>query len=191
MRTEEGMWKRVELERDYYNWLTAKIPGWRDAYPELISRLYATPFRVTLLQDENRVADGLSLRSRYAWEKGLDRLAQDILKACRPCGILELMLAMSIRCEEEYLASPSEDEPLGSAWFGPMVHSLGLAHQTGPFYDEHSVDLTLRMFMDHQYRPDGFGSLFWIRGTTEDLRKMELWRQMMLWIEQKKQEEQK
>lgn len=188
MQTNGRMWNIDELEQRYYKWLVSLIPAWRDSHGTLLRQLYDTPFRVTMIQDENRVGDGLSLRGRFIGERHIDLSNRDALKQCRPCSVLEVMIAMALRCEEEYMTQYSEEDPI-SVWFGPMILSLGLAHCSGPFYDTEEADVAIRNFLNRAYQPDGLGGLFHVPGIQEDMRKLELWSQMMIWIDHIKGEQ--
>lgn len=180
---EKG-WTAEELERQYYIWLTNWIPGLRFAYSKLLLHLYATAFRVTLMADENRVSDGLSMRTRFIYESGLGVIERDMLKSVRPCSVLEVMIALALRFEEEYMARyETEDENPVEKWFVPMLDSLGIAGDINEVYetDIYRVDTILSVFLDRAYNPDGSGGLFYIPGCTEDMTNIELQRQIMMW----------
>lgn len=178
----ERKWTEDKLEQQYYFWLTNWIPGWRQTHSQLLRQLYETPFRVTLLMDENRVGDGLALRTRFAYDTSLPATDRETLKNLRPCGILEVMIALALRFEEEYMTNAVDEDPVGM-WFAPMLNSLGLiADGDGAFErDRNRVSLILLLFLDRAYAPDGRGGLFYIPGVREDMREIEIWRQMMMW----------
>ena len=176
----ETRWNADELEQQYYEWLTELIPKWRFGYSILIRYLYETPFRVTLLMDENRVGDGLSMRTRFVWSKNLGATERDILKRQRPCSVLEVMIGLAQRFEEEYMTQYSDENPI-EIWFGPMIDSLGLGNFDDRHFDPYCFDQIMLTFLDRSYFPDGRGSLFYIPGTTTDMRQVEIWQQMMMW----------
>ncbi len=180
--TDEKGWTVDELEQQYYIWLTNFISRWRDTHSKLIRQLYEMPFRVTLLMDENRVEDGLALRTRFVYETGLGVVERDMLKFQRPCSILEVMIGLIIRFEEEYVIDDLIEDPIG-AWFGEMINSLGLMLDDDTVFDSdlNRVKLILLIFLDRAYYPEGRGGLFYIPGTDEDMTKIELWRQIMMY----------
>lgn len=180
---EKG-WNADKLEQRYYDWLTGLIPKWQKNYSILLRSLYETPFRVTLLMDENRVGDGLSMRTRFVWEKHLGTTERDVLKRQRPCSVLEVMIGLAQRFEEEYMTQYSDENPIEN-WFGPMISSLGLDGYDDQHFDLYGFDRTMLTFFDRTYFPDGRGSLFYIPGTSTDMRRVEIWQQMMLWNQQK------
>lgn len=182
---EKG-WTESELEQQYYIWLTNWIPGWRNRYSKLLRRLYETAFRVTLMMDENRVGDGLALRTRFVSEMGLGLRERDALRMIRPCSVLEVMIALLLRYLEEYQAgiAAQEGDPM-SEGFGVMLDSTGLILDDDRVFDRDSnrVNLILMLLLDRAYRPDGRGGLFYIPGMLdgEDMTQIEIWRQMMMW----------
>lgn len=180
-RTEKG-WTADELEQQYYIWLTNWVARWRMTHSMLLAKLYDTPFRVTLTMDENRVGDGLALRTRFIYDSGLTSTERDMLKICRPCSILEIMIALILRFEEEYAVNEQDEDPI-NARFGYMLNSLGLAADDDTTYmgDQNRVNLILLVFLDRAYHADGRGGLFYIPGAREDMRQIELWRQIMIW----------
>lgn len=180
-RFEKG-WTADELERHYYIWLTDWIPEWRTTHSRLIQKLYETAFRVTLMMDENRVGDGLALRTRFVYENNMSSIERDVLKARRPCSILEVMIALALRFEEEYMTVYEDENPV-SKWFGPMLEHLGLVADGDGVYEKdiQMVNLKLKIFLDRAYAPDGRGGLFYIPGIPDDMRGIEIWRQMMMW----------
>lgn len=174
-------WTADELEDRYYEWLIAQIPEW-GRYSVLLRSLYETPFRVILLMDENRVGDGLGMRNRYAYLCNLNAYERDILKQSRPCSVLEIMIGLAQRFEEEYMTLYSDEDPIGK-WFWPMINSLGLTYYDDANFDRFGYSQIMETFLNRAYSPDGRGSLFYIPGSNTDMRQVEIWQQMMMFYE--------
>lgn len=171
-----------EIEEAYYDWLTDMISGYKGHMSKLLRQLYMTPFRVTMLMDENRVGDGLTLRYRYAIHANLSNAAREMLKDIRPCSILEVMLGLALRFEEEYVVPPDGDILTGvSSTFNYMIRSLCLIDFDDAHYQPEIVQKILVRFMDRTNWPDGRGGLFYIPDAQEDMRQLELWDQLMRW----------
>jgi hypothetical protein len=158
------------------------IPAWRNSHGQLIWQLFETPFTAELEMDQNRAGDGMDLRNRYCWENSIDRDTRDMLQKEKPVSILEVMIALALRCQEEYMTQYDDSNPV-EPWFGPMLESLGVADYSDRRYDPIAVDCALRAFLRRDYAPDGMGGLFYIPGTKEDMRKIEIWYQMLGWID--------
>ena len=174
--------KEYDLERDYYDWICEHIPSWRHSHGRLIWQMFETPFEFDMADDSNRAADGYSLRNRYCWEGGLNADKRSVLQAQRPCSVLEVAIAMALRGDEEYTTDYTEENPVDK-WFGAMIRSLGVDRYDDINYDPIAVDIALRAMMKHDYLPDGRGGLFHVPGICDDMREIDLWEQMMAWIE--------
>ena len=173
--------KEYGLEEAYYAWLTDMIPSLRTTYSRLIWKLFDTPFAPTLAMDRNRLGDGLTLRDRFIWERKGSEEDREWLRTHRPCSMLELMIALALRCEEEYMTGYTDLDPVGQ-WFHPMIYSLQLGNQTDNHFDPIEVDCRLRIFMQRQYQPNGLGGLFYIPECRDDLRQVEIWYQMLTYV---------
>ena len=166
----------------YYDWLCNMIPDWRNGHGQMIGQLFETPFTAVLQMDENRAGDGMELRYRYCLENGLGIDERHILMDKKPVSVLEVMIALALRCHEEYMTYYDDPQPV-EPWFGPMVESLGIAQYCDGCYDPIAVDCALRAFLRRDYAPDGRGGLFYIPGTKADMRETEIWYQMLGWLD--------
>lgn len=172
---------RYDVRHEYFNWLTDLVCEGRLAkgvsYDKLLSQLHHIEFRYSIPKDENRAANGVALRYRFAYEHtGIeDRLLRG------PCSVLEMMIALSARCEE-IMDDTSMGDRLGQ-WFWGMITNLGLGGMRDERYDERLVEDVIERFLDREYDPDGRGGLFTIRGCDYDLRRVEIWTQLMWYLD--------
>jgi hypothetical protein len=171
-----------EAFRAYYDWLCGMIPGWRMSHGQAVWQLFETPFTAAMELDENRAGDGMDLRNRYCWEYGVDPETREILQTAKPASVLEVMIALALRCQEEYMTRYDDLDPV-EPWFGPMMESLGIAQYSDGRYDPIAVDCAVRAFLRRDYAPDGRGGLFYIPGAREDMRETEIWYQMLGWLD--------
>ena len=110
---------RDELSDQYFDWMYQLVVDDRysnKSYRKLFARLYDTEFTYTIPMDGNRAEDGINLRYRF----GCEQLYSDVMVASclddRPCSILEMMIALSIRCEEHIMDDPDVGDRTGQ-WF--------------------------------------------------------------------------
>lgn len=177
------MMNRNEIFHEYFAWLSNLVCGKR--YPEQVSynrlliHLHHTDFRYSILKDENRAEDGVSLRYRFALEYGFYD-TPDCLNG--PCSVLEMMVALAVRCEEDIMDDPHVGNRTGQ-WFWTMITNLGLGSMTDDRFDETFVYETIERLLDRQYEPDGRGGLFRVRYCDIDLRGVEIWRQMCWYLD--------
>ena len=141
--------------------------------------LHNTEFRYSILRDENRAEDGEALRYKFTYQKGYDEAL--VYLNDRPSSVLEMMIALSIRCEEFM-----DDTSIGdrtSQWFWGMITNLGLGSMTDDRFDKREVNYILDRFLDREYEPDGKGGLFRVRKCDRDLRKVEIWYQLCWYLD--------
>lgn len=140
--------------------------------------LHDTEFVWSVPHDENRAADGISLRYRYC----LIHDCED-LEYCLdgPCSVLEMMLAMAIRCEETITDDPEKGDRTAQ-WFWSMIASLGLGSMSDSNFNEWLVNDVITRFLNREYDPDGRGGLFTVKNWNRDMRTAEIWHQLMAYI---------
>ena len=162
----------------YIYWLMAIVsPG--SEYEKLLYRLSQFDFVPLLEKDINRAMDGVELRTRYSEQRGE---SIDEIKG-RNCSVLEMMAALTIRCEEQITINPL----IGNRtkhWFAVMLKSLGLFGMTNEYYEDHYVYHVIDRFLRREYSPTGEGSIFIVRHPAADMRTVELWYQMMWYLDE-------
>lgn len=156
---------------DYFWWLVDFIAnGYEGSYKKLLGQLFDTAFVYSLEKDANRAHDGLDLRDQFCYEAGLD------LDISSPCSVLEMMIALSIRCETDVMYNPAAGDRT-YIWFWLMIENLGLSDMDDQAYDRRIVNDILMNFLNRTYDTDGKGSLFYVPGT-RGMQHEEIWYQM-------------
>ncbi len=175
---------RPDIYTDYFAWILSQIGDWGiyecQQYENLLWQMYETPFQALIDMDENRIRDGMDLRQRFGREVGYAACAIDREFRYKPCGILEMMAALCLRCEIHIMFDPDIGNRTGK-WFFEMIKSLGLDDMTDTAYDEQNVSYILDRFVQRRYLPNGHGGLFTLN-VGRDLRAMEIWSQAMLYF---------
>ena len=144
-------------------------------------RLHDTEFRYSIPRDDNRAYDGLNLRYRFGYENGYgDDISADF--DSRPCSVLEMMVALAIRCEESIMDDPYVGDRTGQ-WFWGMIVNLGLGSMIDSRFDKRRVDEVIKRFLDREYEPNGKGGLFTIKNCDRDLRNVEIWYQLCWYLD--------
>lgn len=182
---------RNEVINEYFEWLyntvCGKVYSKKISYRQLLMHLHGIEFTYIIPNDENRASDGKELRYHYAMSKECQYdsdLVLDILDGHgiieTPCSVLEMMVALSIRCEDLM-----DDPAIGdrtSQWFWGMINNLGLNGMYNDRYDRAMVDRIIQRFLNREYESNGKGGLFTVRNTNEDLRKVEIWYQVCWYL---------
>lgn len=178
---------RNEVINEYFNWLFNLVCGEEYSkqlsYKKLLTRLHDIEFRYLIPNDRNRAEDGEDLRYRFILMNDYDDeydLIMDILSS--PCSVLEMMIALSIRCEENIMDDPLIGDRT-KQWFWGMITNLGLGSMTDARFDRRFVDETIDIFLDREYLPNGKGGLFTIRDCNRDLRDVEIWYQLCWYLD--------
>lgn len=167
---------------EYFEWLCKMIDSRRFSkhvsYRKLLMHLHDIEFTWFVPHDDNRADDGIQLRRRYALDQNDLSLSRYILG---PCSVLEMMVALAIRCEETIMDDASMGDRTGQ-WFWGMIHSLGLSSMTDSKFDRDFVDEVIGRFLNREYEPDGRGGLFTVRHCAHDLRTVEIWCQLSWYL---------
>ncbi len=169
-----------KIEQAYFEWMCQIVRGKPNVvrrYLKLITYLHNTDFQYKLPMDGNRAGDGIDLRYRFGYEKQYNDKEIALYLDNRPCSILEMMVALALRCEEHIMYDPDMGDRTAK-WFWNMVQSLGLYSMTDSNFDSAYVDDILTCFLERKYEPDGTGGLFTINSCKHDLRTVEIWYQM-------------
>ena len=98
-----------------------------------------------------------------------------------PCSILEMMIALSLRCEEHIMDNPDAGNRTGQ-WFWNMLVSLGLGSMDDTEFDRDYVDMVLKRFLARDYQRNGRGGLFTVYDPRQDMRSMEIWYQLNCYL---------
>lgn len=175
--------KVVNMGKKYLDWLCEFVCDKRSrrAFSKLLYTLYLTDFDAILDRDENRIVDGLALRPRFLSEQKIDPKMESHIFGEKKCSVLELMVALAIRCEDNLMQNPDIGDRT-SKWFWVMLHSLGLDNMTDNTYDENEVSYILHTFITRQYDYDGWGGLFTVQNPRRDMRQVEIWYQMCWYL---------
>ena len=154
-------------------------------YELLLGALHNTEFIYFIDSDRRRIKDGINLRHRYAlmtteYEDEYESIMEEL--DCPSCSVLEMMVALAIRCEEEIMDDPNVGDRTAN-WFWGMIRNLGLGSMTDVNFDDEYVKDRIEIFLYREYEPDGKGGLFTIKNCDIDLRTVEIWTQLCWYID--------
>ena len=175
----------TELAEQYYDWLYKIVCGeWEPrnlSFHRLLMFLYNHDYTPACEMDISRVTDGLNLRYRFATEKNIPYVKIDSEFQGQACSMLEMMVALAIRIEEHIMEDSSAGNRVGQ-WFWNMVVSLGLAAMDDQRFNEERANFIIDRFMARGYQPNGAGGLFTLSYPTEDMRRIDIWYQLMAYL---------
>ncbi len=174
-----------ELNDQYFNWMYQLVCDSRYAkglsYRKLLHHLHEIDFTYTIPMDGNRWEDGIDLRYRFGYEEGYIQPMIASYLDDRSCSVLEMLIALSIRCEEHIMGDPNAGNRTGQ-WFWNMIVNLGLGSMNDIHYNEKFIDKSISRFLNREYQKDGTGGLFTVRRPKKDMRSTEIWYQMCWYL---------
>lgn len=162
---------------DYFDWLYFMVvpnPN-RDHFRKLLTMLHTMEFKYFVDYDENRASDGINMRWYYVCDGGND----EILRWKEPCTVLEMIIALAMQMDS-IMGDRDRDVVY---WFWMMIENLNLDWMTDDQYDKAIVYGRVSIFLDRTYEPDGEGNIIYIPDYPRDLRKLEIWNQMCLYLD--------
>lgn len=174
---------RDQIINDYFEWLWdfTKCRG-HSQNRKIITLLHNIEFRYSIPMDANREEDGIDLRYRFITEVGIPKNYQEVYAYLDgPCSVLEMMIALAIRCEESIMDDPDIGDRT-SEWFWLMMKNLGLDYMSDRKFDRDIAEEKISIFLDRKYKRNGEGGLFVVNGR-RDLRKVEIWYQMCWYLD--------
>lgn len=163
---------------DYGKWLLWRVGFFDKGYSKLMKILHGTHFFFLLEMDENRSLDGVYLRGEYFDDIGLEEglFSED-------CSVLEMLVALALRMNDEYLGDPKDPRP--GDIFMELIRNLGLGkYDNSRLYPSSmsEIQLILDRWMNRDFKRNGEGSIFPLKKSKKDQRKIEIWEQMQAYI---------
>ena len=172
-----------QLSEKYYDWMCSLIKN-NEKNPVIYSRilkfLYTTEFTWLIDLDGNRADDGIELRYRFGCEAGIENTIIHNELDNRACSVLEMLVALSLRCEDDIMQSTEERRV--DKWFWVMMDNLGFSLLENCRYDVRKANTIVKRLLDRTYGPDGTNGLVTIPNCEYDLRYVDIWYQMMWYL---------
>lgn len=179
---------RVEtnIEEVYLEWLYNFISkngtdGMCSRYFNLMRILHERDFYWTVYNDDNRAADGKGLRAIFTTETGM--IETDFVFG--PCSVLEMMIALSRRMEDDLLYDYRQGDR-ANLWFFQMINHLNLKDCTDENWSDECIEKAhhaIDILLERSYQNDGKnGGLFPLRYPKRDQRHIEIWFQMQDYV---------
>lgn len=156
----------------------------RSHYYKALILLNNIDFVYLLDLDENRFLDGLNLRYHFSYGSKIPFEYVSEQLSDKNCSVLEMMIALALRCEDSIMSNSNYGDRT-SEWFWKMFSNLGLDkypdHIWNDSIEQIATDIIIR-FLNRDYEPDGRGSLFIFNNPSVDMRTIEIWDQMCLYM---------
>jgi hypothetical protein len=157
----------------YFRWLVSQVHADEEReYSELFYQLHHKEFVWIVPNDDNRVQDGLDLRTEY-----LNGGAPPQSFRTTGVSVLEVLIGLSRR-----LAFITGGDPYLWAW--QLLENIGLHRMWDPMSKRKAelLEETLENLIWRKYDRDGVGGFFPLAWAEEDQTKIELWYQMAAYV---------
>jgi len=162
------------VDYEYYIWLTKKIdiPN-NKQYLGLFERMHNVEFVWTVPNDDNRVQDGLDLRSEFLNIQD----GGEITIGGVTC--LEVLVALSRR-----VAFIADGAHHSRKWAWTLLKNLGLQRFSDPLTPEKTarVDNILHDLIWRHYHANGRGGFFPLQNPEVDQTTVEIWYQLNAYV---------
>jgi len=150
--------------------------GYPDDYYILMEELHNIDFKFVIERDESRLKDGLALR--YDFFDDYPNISG--ANFTKPCSVLEMLIGLAIRIDNEYIGDPGNPHP--EYFFWDMIHNLGLDIYDNDHFNKENVREKVQIWMNREFKSDGTGSIFKLKNVTFDFRNVEIWQQAMAYL---------
>jgi len=172
----------TDAVRAYRDWLIDKVNVMDGDYTYLLRELFSIEFYSIVKYDEDRGMDGLALRDE--WAEGVRFLGSlDFGNA----NMLEVLIGIAKRMEFRLFGTEYYDEWDYVKIFWDLIDNLGFAGMFGDIsryvFDEIRENVT--HFLNRDYFRHKNGNIFRFENEPKDLRKLNIWTQMGLYIREK------
>lgn len=181
-----GYCRDDRVTEEYFEWMKNivcdhRYTKYHRSWTKLLRLLHSRKFIYILEMDSNRAAYGVDLRYRFAYDENYSYdLVQRVFKD-RECSVLEMMVALSMSCENDIMEDSDYGNRTGE-WFFDMIESLGLDDMYDSNFNEAHANRVIDKFLAREYEPNGRGGLFTVSDPNCDMRKIDIWYQMMHYL---------
>lgn len=177
----------LDVKESYKDWLIYRVCSDRylknaRLYSKLLSFLLTREFYWSNPMDSNRETDGLNLRDLFLYEH--PEFLDDAIyfETMGACTVLEMMVALAVRVEETIMSDDIRGDRTGK-WFWSMIESMQLDQMTDYNFDKEYIKAVLYRCLDRTYDYDGSGGFFTIPDSYQDMRDVEIWYQMLWYLD--------
>lgn len=179
------------LDELYFEWITSIVipdKNIKHSYYKLLELLHNIDYEYSNPLDQNRESDGKDLRYHFAYRAKLpESVIQENLVKRNGCSVLEMLIALSFKIEEEIMYDPTKGDRT-SEWFGLMLYNLGLTEFSDQNWiygiTDNNVYSIVKRFLDNDIDPYGNGGLFIFKKPKTDgsIRSADIWTQANWYI---------
>lgn len=178
MDENEEYHQAINVRSLYFRWLIGKLDkAMVRQYSSLLMDLFRSEFieNSDVPMDVNRARDGVALRKKFISEN--EYFGDSELESIQyeDCSWLEMIIALAERIDDQMMF----DMNLGNRtnkWFWLIIDQMDLKQYDEQNYIYDQIKGKLNKFIRREYENDGKNGIFKCK---KDVRKIEIWYQMM------------
>lgn len=170
-----------DIKRAYFDHLVDKICDKKHQkvdYIPLLDLLHSMKFEWSIDMDENRVGDGLVLRKKWLQNEGIYEYLYEFDD--EKVSVLEVLIGIAERIE--YDVGNMMDGDFTSERFWMLLRNLDIEKYDASNYKPLNIKEKVRNWMARKYKKDGSGSIFPMKKCQKDMRTLQIWDQMNLYL---------
>lgn len=174
----------------YFDYLVSLVNGLGydgEDWMIMLGRLQLTEFIVKIPLDIDRKYDCLALRQRFLDAYPMSKEDCEYLRFNDYFSVLEVMVELAIRIEEDVMYDPEVTVSRIPCWFFDMCNKMNIAipdsafgHDSGEIIGH--IDERIDNWINREIEPNGAGSPFPLMNCKNDARTTPIWDQCMYYI---------
>lgn len=122
-------------------------------YSRLMDCLFNIPFYAFVKMDNNRIEDAIYMRNEYLSSDNLRGINTSIIKD-RYISVLEVLIALAKRMENDILCDPMEEIDHSSDHFWLFIRNLGLENMTNIAFDGDFIREKVTKWVHREFNKD-------------------------------------
>lgn len=170
-----------KIWEEYRSSMCAQLGNMATRMSKMLKLLHSIPFRYMIKMDRNRVANAVYYRNQWMSDHSVALDVPDNFIMDGSCSVLELLFTFALKIDREYTSEDFIDHP--EIFFWEFIENLNFNRQSNSNFDEKYVRGVIDAFITRSYDADGrYGNIFIIDDPEYDLRELQLWDQMQIYL---------
>ena len=170
-----------DIKKAYFDYMVEKVcdrQHHRVDYIPLLDLLNSIPFTVVMEMDGNRAEDAAYNRKNWLQSEDLYEYLYEFDD--EKVSVLEVLVSIAERLEFQ-VGNPMDNRRI-SDQFWEILRNLDIEKYTADNYKPLNIKEKVRNWMLRKYKKDGSGSIFPVKNCEKDMRSLQIWDQMSMYI---------
>jgi hypothetical protein len=172
----------IDIKKEYFNYLVSRVVDKKHPkvdYIPLLDLLHSLKFEWCIDLDKNRAGDGAALREKWLSEEGLYAYLFEFDD--EKVSVLEVLIGIAERFEYQVGDIMCGDHTNDRFW--ELLRNLDIEKYSADNYKPLNIKAKTRDWMLRKFKKDGSGSIFPVKKCEKDMRNLQIWDQMSIYVE--------